>query len=57
MSEVSVTVNLRDFDLANPTSEHAMLRETVQAFVKSEVEPQLMSMIKKKDSTFRCLEN
>lgn len=40
MSEVSVTVNLRDFDLANPTSEHAMLRETVQAFVKSEVEPQ-----------------
>ncbi len=40
MSEVSNTVNLRDFDLANPTSEHAMLRETVQAFVKSEVEPQ-----------------
>ena len=33
-------VNFREFDLANPTSEHAMLRETVQAFVKSEVEPQ-----------------
>ncbi len=30
----------QDFDLYNPTSEHSMLRETVQAFVKTEVEPQ-----------------
>ncbi len=28
------------FDLFNPTSEHGMLRETVQSFVRSEVEPQ-----------------
>lgn len=37
---MSVTVDLKTFDLANPTPEHAMLRETVQAFVKDEVEPQ-----------------
>lgn len=29
-----------DFDLANPTQEHSMLRETVRSFVASEVEPQ-----------------
>ncbi|MFN7453127.1 MAG: acyl-CoA dehydrogenase family protein [Pseudobdellovibrionaceae bacterium] len=28
------------FDLYNPTPEHAMLRETIRSFVKSEVEPQ-----------------
>lgn len=37
---MSATVDLKTFDLANPTPEHAMLRETVQAFVKEEIEPQ-----------------
>lgn len=40
MSDGSHMVNFKEFDLANPTSEHSMLRETVQSFVKSEVEPQ-----------------
>ncbi len=31
---------LYNLDLANPTAEHAMLRETVRSFVVSEVEPQ-----------------
>ena len=35
-------VNLKDFDLCNPTPEHAMLRETLKAFVQSEVEPQAL---------------
>ena len=30
----------QSWDLYNPTEEHAMLRETLQSFVKSEVEPQ-----------------
>lgn len=30
----------KSFDLYNPTPEHGMLRETVQSFVKAEVEPQ-----------------
>lgn len=30
----------QNFDLYNPTEEHAMLRETVRSFVTSEVEPQ-----------------
>lgn len=30
------------FDLMNPTAEHKMLRETVRAFVESEVEPQAL---------------
>lgn len=34
------SVNLNDFDLYNPTDEHKMLRDTVRAFVKAEVEPQ-----------------
>lgn len=33
-------VELYQFDLANPTPEHAMLRQTLQQFVKDEVEPQ-----------------
>lgn len=33
-------VNLKEFDLCNPTQEHAMLRETLRSFVQSEVEPQ-----------------
>ena len=28
------------FDLFNPTPEHALLRETLQRFVRDEVEPQ-----------------
>lgn len=32
----------RNFDLFNPTSEHKMIRETVRAFVESEVEPQAL---------------
>jgi len=35
-----MTEDLRKLDLFNPTSEHAMLRETVRGFVESEVEPQ-----------------
>ena len=32
----------RNLDLFNPTSEHAMIRETLQSFVKEEVEPQAL---------------
>jgi isovaleryl-CoA dehydrogenase len=32
----------RDFDLFNPSDEHKMLRETIRAFVQSEVEPQAL---------------
>lgn len=32
----------RQFDLFNPSDEHKMLRETVRAFVQSEVEPQAL---------------
>lgn len=37
---MSTTVDLKYFDLYNPTSELSMLRETLQGFVKEEVEPQ-----------------
>lgn len=37
---MSHNVDLRTFDLYNPTSEHAMIRETLRSFVKEEVEPQ-----------------
>ncbi len=37
---MSTTVDLKNFDLYNPTSELLMLRETLQGFVKEEVEPQ-----------------
>lgn len=40
-------VHLKEFDLANPTAEHSMLRETVQSFVQSEVEPQAHEYDKK----------
>lgn len=40
-------MNFKEFDLFNPTSEHSMLRETVQAFVKSEVEPQALEYDRK----------
>ncbi|MBN22333.1 MAG: isovaleryl-CoA dehydrogenase [Bdellovibrionaceae bacterium] len=39
MSE-NLNVNLKQFDLFNPTDEHKMLRETVRDFVKNEIEPQ-----------------
>lgn len=32
----------RELDLFNPTSEHAMIRETLQSFVREEVEPQAL---------------
>jgi isovaleryl-CoA dehydrogenase len=32
----------RDFDIANPTQEHAMLREMVRDFTKVEIEPQAL---------------
>lgn len=35
------------FDLCNPTPEHAMLRETLQQFVKTEVEPQALEFDRK----------
>lgn len=34
------TVDLKNFDLANPTETHQMLRDTLKSFVKDEVEPQ-----------------
>jgi isovaleryl-CoA dehydrogenase len=37
----------RGLDLFNPTSEHAMIRETVQSFVKEEVEPQALEYDRK----------
>ncbi len=35
-------VNLKEYDLYNPSSEHAMIRETVRNFVREEVEPQAL---------------
>jgi isovaleryl-CoA dehydrogenase len=40
MPDSTQQVSLKQFDLTNPTSEHAMLRETLRQFVKEEVEPQ-----------------
>jgi isovaleryl-CoA dehydrogenase len=37
---MSVTVAFAEYDLYNPTQEHAMLRETLRSFVETEVEPQ-----------------
>ena len=34
------SVDLKNFDLANPTETHQMLRDTLKSFVKEEVEPQ-----------------
>lgn len=39
---MSDTVDLKKFDLYNPTEELAMLRQTVRDFVKKEVEPQAL---------------
>ena len=33
----------RTFDIANPTEEHAMIREMVRDFVREEVEPQALA--------------
>jgi isovaleryl-CoA dehydrogenase len=46
---MSHTVNFKEFDLANPTPEHLMLRETLQSFVKEEVEPQAHEFDKKEN--------
>jgi isovaleryl-CoA dehydrogenase len=35
-----MSLSWKDFDLYNPTPEHSMLRETIQSFTKSEIEPQ-----------------
>ncbi|MFQ3344379.1 MAG: isovaleryl-CoA dehydrogenase, partial [Candidatus Thalassarchaeaceae archaeon] len=32
----------RDYDIANPTQEHAMLREMIRDFTKKEIEPQAL---------------
>ena len=37
----------RSFDLFNPTPEHKMIRETIRAFVESEVEPQALEFDRK----------
>lgn len=37
----------KNFDLSNPTPEHSMLRDTLKAFVKAEVEPQASEYDKK----------
>lgn len=37
---MSQSMDFRSFDLYNPTSEHAMIRETLRSFTISEVEPQ-----------------
>lgn len=39
----------KKFDLYNPTPEHGMLRETVQAFTKQEVEPQAHDFDKREE--------
>ncbi len=39
---MSANVDLRTFDLFNPTEEHSMLRQTIKDFVKAEVEPQAL---------------
>jgi len=38
----STSVGWRDLDIANPTEEHAMLREMIRDFVAAEVEPQAL---------------
>ena len=47
MTETGGKFAWQTFDLFNPTSEHAMLRETVRAFVESEVEPQALEYDRK----------
>lgn len=39
---MSENVSLSDFDLYSPTEEHRMLRDSVRAFVRGEVEPQAL---------------
>lgn len=41
--------NWKEFDLFNPTSEHGMLRETLQSFVQAEVEPQAHAYDRKEE--------
>lgn len=42
MSAEATQEGWRQFDPANPTDEHKMLRETVRSFVQAEVEPQAL---------------
>lgn len=44
-----MSFNWKEFDLFNPTPEHGMLRETLQAFTKSEVEPQAAAYDRKEE--------
>lgn len=44
-----MSFNWKEFDLYNPTPEHGMLRETLQSFVQSEVEPQAHSYDRKEE--------
>ena len=37
-----MTMNADTYDLYNPTESHQLLRDTVRAFVKAEVEPQAL---------------
>ncbi len=39
---ITMSEDWRDIDIANPTEEHAMLREMVRKFVKDRVEPQAL---------------
>lgn len=44
-----MSFNWKEFDLFNPTPEHGMLRETLQAFTQSEVEPQAAAYDRKEE--------
>ncbi len=44
---MDLKIDLKSFDLFNPTDEHRLLRETVAGFVKDEVEPQALEYDRK----------
>lgn len=44
-----MSFNWKEFDLYNPTPEHGMLRETLQSFVQTEVEPQAHAFDRKEE--------
>ncbi len=48
-------MNLKDFDLFNPTEEHKMLRKTVCDFVREEVEPQALEHDRKEKFNLELL--
>lgn len=41
--------NFKDFDFFNPTEEHQMLRDTVKAFAKEQLEPQALDQDRKEE--------